>query len=911
MSSTVFEKAKLSSKDGDVFDLAFASFPNYFCPDASGIALGSGSGSGGGGGGGGDGGDRPAVTREEVAGVPAAFVLHNVLSAAECANLVAAAETMSFEGSCLVGSAVRNGRVPPQKVNWVAPASFADELTRRCAAHLPPAAGGAEGGALAGINPRFRLFKYLPLEFELGVHKDRGRYPASCVDRDGELRYDWFEHVHGECATSRMTMLLYLNDGFEGGETTCFTTRRADGLAAQVALAEAQAALEAAAAAVLQSERGGGAATELRTALAAREQELAAAAAACKPHRLPGTVVQADEAAGGDEGGVVVGGADDGGGGGAAATFALGQRVLCRYGGGDEWYPGAVSKVRENEGTYDVEFDDGDDDQWVPASKIVDESDGVPGEQGEGEGEGGGEGEEEEEGEAQQGGRGDAAPPLKGEELASFPVLPTAGSALFFFSAEGALEPLSPLHEGSVVRAGVKYIIRTDVLYRTRPRVWLPLTALRVLATSGGEGEGEGGGEGEGEEAPLLLLPRVAGQRVAVCGPEVARREVELCEAIGEEAREGGGLAAGWSRLRAALSRQRRVGEVLAVDEDGTAHVLFKELAYAEMPALAAAVEAGEAAEAAEAAEGSASDEDAMFTFGCMPGLGGTSSDDNDDDGGGGGGGGGGDDGDDGSGGGGGELNPKLNPSAATHHGLEGDGEVGVGGAARPLDGELGFAEGPHVVRVRCAWSKGIPYQLWPAATLLSDQLRMVLAPHMRQEGCLRCLELGAGPGLVGLAAASLARARPGGVRAVLTDLEEVVGAMGESVALNPQLAGLVDVAPLRWGEEGAVQRASAALGGAPHVVLGSDLVNFKETYAPLQQTVEELCAAGAVVYLAQQSRFNHEKRFFAAVAKKLRLEVIHETKQRKAAGPEDGLFCGGQRVMQRIYRISSRVCVT
>ena len=44
-------------------------------------------------------------------------------------------------------------------------------------------------------------------------------------------------------------------------------------------------------------------------------------------------------------------------------------------------------------------------------------------------------------------------------------------------------------------------------------------------------------------------------------------------------------------------------------EDDGTAHVIFKELAYAEMPALAAAVEAAEAAEVAEG--------DAMFTFGC------------------------------------------------------------------------------------------------------------------------------------------------------------------------------------------------------------------------------------------------------------------------------------------------------
>ena len=43
-----------------------------------------------------------------------------------------------------------------------------------------------------------------------------------------------------------------------------------------------------------------------------------------------------------------------------------------------------------------------------------------------------------------------------------FPVAAEEGSALCFFHGQ---HPLSPLHEGSLVRSGTKYIVRSDVLY--------------------------------------------------------------------------------------------------------------------------------------------------------------------------------------------------------------------------------------------------------------------------------------------------------------------------------------------------------------------------------------------------------------------------------------------------------------
>ena len=45
-------------------------------------------------------------------------------------------------------------------------------------------------------------------------------YPLSFVDADGELRYN----VNQDGQLSKMSLLIYLNEGFAGGETTFFTT---------------------------------------------------------------------------------------------------------------------------------------------------------------------------------------------------------------------------------------------------------------------------------------------------------------------------------------------------------------------------------------------------------------------------------------------------------------------------------------------------------------------------------------------------------------------------------------------------------------------------------------------------------------------------------------------------------------
>ncbi|KAG2450506.1 hypothetical protein HYH02_005007 [Chlamydomonas schloesseri] len=171
---------------------------------------------------------RPAATRVEVPFVNGAFVLVDALSREECAQLMACAEEMGYTvdpdytfsaaaraaaaGSGLSGpsssSAARNGGSGGGERGaagcvWLADESLQGPLYGRISHLLPQRLCG---GDLAGINCRWRLYRY-----DKGAvyrpHVD-GAWPGSGL-KDG-----------------RLTFLVYLNDDFEGGATTFYTPAR-------------------------------------------------------------------------------------------------------------------------------------------------------------------------------------------------------------------------------------------------------------------------------------------------------------------------------------------------------------------------------------------------------------------------------------------------------------------------------------------------------------------------------------------------------------------------------------------------------------------------------------------------------------------------------------------------------------
>ncbi|HSO00820.1 MAG TPA: 2OG-Fe(II) oxygenase [Candidatus Nanopelagicales bacterium] len=130
---------------------------------------------------------------------PLAWTVDDALSPADCAAYIARmraglaeiAPIVGHHGGPEVDLAVRNNT----RVMWDDPAE-ADALLARVAAHVPERLSGM---ALAGGNPRLRLYRYGPGERH-GAHWD------TVVELPGGVR-------------SLLTLVFYLNDGFDGGET--------------------------------------------------------------------------------------------------------------------------------------------------------------------------------------------------------------------------------------------------------------------------------------------------------------------------------------------------------------------------------------------------------------------------------------------------------------------------------------------------------------------------------------------------------------------------------------------------------------------------------------------------------------------------------------------------------------------
>jgi len=132
-----------------------------------------------------------------------AFLLRNVLTRAECEALINISEEYEYkpamvnisEGVAVLAPGYRDGhRV------MIDDSEFVSILLQRITAHLPQTFGAA-GWELLEINERLRFLKYGPND-SFKPHTD-GTYVRK----------------FNECETL-ITLQIYLNQGFEGGETT-------------------------------------------------------------------------------------------------------------------------------------------------------------------------------------------------------------------------------------------------------------------------------------------------------------------------------------------------------------------------------------------------------------------------------------------------------------------------------------------------------------------------------------------------------------------------------------------------------------------------------------------------------------------------------------------------------------------
>ncbi|KAJ3106646.1 hypothetical protein HK100_003705 [Physocladia obscura] len=158
--------------------------------------------------------------------LPETFVIQNILSLEECRQILTAAESIGFTPDEPVVDTANNRSTLAHNVIWLTDTALTKIIDDRARAHLPPTMPD-DGDTLAvnstnlrifeGINPRWRIYRYVPGAI-YRPHIDGG-WPKSDYDEKAD-KYTF--DASGGTVWSRLTFLIYLNEGFEGGETTYF-----------------------------------------------------------------------------------------------------------------------------------------------------------------------------------------------------------------------------------------------------------------------------------------------------------------------------------------------------------------------------------------------------------------------------------------------------------------------------------------------------------------------------------------------------------------------------------------------------------------------------------------------------------------------------------------------------------------
>ncbi|KAJ5375873.1 hypothetical protein N7517_007879 [Penicillium concentricum] len=156
----------------------------------------------------------PSITYHAHPAVPGLGLALNVLSDAECKAIIAAGESVNF----LPDAPLREDgdiSILAHNFYWIIDTTFHDMLWARISPYVPPSINGR---LVRGINRRFRVYRYVP-GAEYRCHID-GAWPPSGILPDDTYVYD--SSPEDKKQSSMYTFLLYLNDEFEGGETTFF-----------------------------------------------------------------------------------------------------------------------------------------------------------------------------------------------------------------------------------------------------------------------------------------------------------------------------------------------------------------------------------------------------------------------------------------------------------------------------------------------------------------------------------------------------------------------------------------------------------------------------------------------------------------------------------------------------------------
>merc|ERR1712150_26635 len=137
--------------------------------------------------------------------------------------------------------------------------------------------------------------------------------------------------------------------------------------------------------------------------------------------------------------------------------------------------------------------------------------------------------------------------------------------------------------------------------------------------------------------------------------------------------------------------------------------------------------------------------------------------------------------------------------------------------------------------------------------------------------GC-RVLELGAGTGLVGLAAAALYQAQT-----VITDLQDLVPLIERNIKLNGSVCEpYASARTLKWGER------LSEIQPQPDYILLADCIYYAESLEPLVTTITELSSPSTTVLMCYEERTFEQKqelqkKFFHLISERF---VVNEIPQ-------------------------------
>lgn len=156
------------------------------------------------------------ITRVEVPFLPKAFSLLNVFSPDECSRIICAAESVGFVSDNPVGD---SDSVLAHNFVWLLDSETESLIFDRVKAQLPAEIDGCE---VLGINRRWRIYRYSDPAQAYRCHIDgawTGSGTVPNLRQDGFPDFgEYLPDAHGD-RSSRLTFLIYLNEGFEGGET--------------------------------------------------------------------------------------------------------------------------------------------------------------------------------------------------------------------------------------------------------------------------------------------------------------------------------------------------------------------------------------------------------------------------------------------------------------------------------------------------------------------------------------------------------------------------------------------------------------------------------------------------------------------------------------------------------------------